>query len=145
MVQWWSRRQKGVVPLSSTQAEYLEFASCVKEILWVQPIFLDLNFKNVQKYTVVHEDNQPAISILKEERTKGRTKHLDVKLKFVKQAFQDKVFQVVHVKSMWNLGDFFTKPLAMVRFRELRQFFVGKIGQVSENLHIVVEFLKRYA
>jgi hypothetical protein len=118
--------------------------SGVKEILWLQPILKEIGFSDVEKYTIVFGDNIPALTILKDERSKGRTKHFDVKLKFVKEAFANKIFKVVYVPSQFNLADIMTKPLGFVKFKTLRYFIVSDVGNFLGYVSRVSEFLRRY-
>jgi hypothetical protein len=51
----------------------------------------------------------PAINLALNQQTKGRTKHLNVKVKFISQLIEDKVFKIEKVTSAENLADQMTK------------------------------------
>ena len=41
-VSWSSKRHIGIVALSTTEAEYIQLALTVRELLWMHPIFIEL-------------------------------------------------------------------------------------------------------
>jgi hypothetical protein len=145
LIAWNARKQQGLVALSSTESEYLQIVSGVKEILWIQPILKEIGLPDVERLTIIFEDNIPAIKVLKDERSKGRTKHFDVKLKFVKEAFTNNVFKIVYVPSQYNLADIMTKPLGVVKYRDLRAFLVNEIEDFLGNMSRISAFLNRYS
>ena len=65
----------------------------------------------------------PVISLAHNEQTKGRTKHLSVKLRFVFQNIQLGNIQVDHISSVQNTADRMTKSLS-------KRFFIGHRMQV---------------
>ena len=94
-----------------------------QEILWEQPLLLDLGFSLIESQTVCPGDNQPAEHILKNNPTHAAsTKHMDVKIKFCGEVLAKKnKILLRYVPSKVFFADIFNKPLSMytVRFREL--------------------------
>jgi hypothetical protein len=120
LIGWSSKKLQGLQSLSSTEAEYVQVASASKEILWFQPQLEFLGYVNLD--TVLWEDNMAVISLIKKENSGGRTKHLDVRLKFLVTAIVHwKRFRIQYVRSENNLADILTKPMALPKFRDLRE------------------------
>ncbi|KAG5868391.1 hypothetical protein JTB14_013593 [Gonioctena quinquepunctata] len=66
----------------------LTAATC--EAIWLQNIIEDINFP-VPRPTVIFEDNQGAIQIAKNPEHHKRTKHIDIKHHFIKDAIRQEL------------------------------------------------------
>ena len=66
--------------------------------------------------TLLCENNQTAIKLAEDETSHKRTKHIDVKYKYMREEQESDTICVEYVPSEENLADFFTKPLAHVQF-----------------------------
>jgi hypothetical protein len=84
LISWTSKKQK-LVTLSSTEAEFIALCDVTRELLWLQPLVEEYIISNVKEDTLIYEDNTPAINLANNEQTKGRTKHLSIKMKFIYQ------------------------------------------------------------
>lgn len=71
-----------VVALSATEAKYISFTKAVKEALWLQGIIMELGLQHDK--VIVYFDNQSALHIAKHQIFYERSKHIDVKLHFVR-------------------------------------------------------------
>ena len=132
-VSWSSKRHRGIVALSTTEAEYIQLSLTVREILWMQPIFVELGMTTIESSTLLMGDNTPALSNCKMDSTKRRTKHMDVRVKFLGEVYQLKKFDIQYVTSQNNWADIFTKPLATVQFRRLRSALVQDQSSLITN------------
>lgn len=65
-------------------------------------------------------DNLSAISWIKNGNFEARSKHIDIKFKFMFEKFSNKMLRVQYVKSEDQEADIFTKPLPKNRFVKLR-------------------------
>lgn len=61
LISWKSCKQK-CVSLSTAEAEYVALAACTQEAVWLNQLFVDLNYYNHMPL-VINEDNQAAIAI----------------------------------------------------------------------------------
>ena len=68
--------------LSTTEAEYVALTEAIKEGMWLQGITKELGFK--EHVVTVHCDSQSAIHLSKNSAFHERTKHIDVRLHFVR-------------------------------------------------------------
>ena len=69
---------------------------------------------------MIHVDNQTAIFMGNNQADSARTKHIDVRFHFVRDAIQREEIQLCYCRTDMNCADIFTKPLAedkVLRFR----------------------------
>lgn len=124
-IAWRSFKQKSVC-LSSMESEFVSLTEASKEIIWYQRIFKEcVNFnilsknKNIPKLLV---DNQASINFVNSPLENYRTKHIDIKLFFVRDLVYQNLFEIKYVQSKLNLSDVFTKPqtkFELKRFRDV--------------------------
>ncbi|WVY90035.1 hypothetical protein V8G54_035549 [Vigna mungo] len=110
----WRSTLQSVVALSTTEAEYYALAEGVKEALWLKGLVRELGFD--QKSVCVHCDSQSAIHLANHQIYHSRTKHIDVKLHFVRSIVESGDVQICKIASEENPADMLTKPLAKERF-----------------------------
>ncbi|WVZ00942.1 hypothetical protein V8G54_027011 [Vigna mungo] len=118
----WRSTLQSVVALSTTEAEYYALAEGVKEALWLKGLVRELGFD--QKSVCVHCDSQSAIHLANHQIYHSRTKHIDVKLHFVRSIVESGDVQICKIASEENPADMLTKPLAKERFL----FLLSRIG-----------------
>lgn len=117
-VSWTSRRQQ-CVALSTTEAEFIAAAEATKEAVWLQQLLSELG--EVNKPTSLHCDNQSAIALVKNPAFHQRTKHIDVRLFYIREAQEDGTINVIYIPTDQQSADIFTKALAVPRFERLRE------------------------
>ena len=113
-VSWQSRLQK-CVALSTTEAEYVAATEACKELLWLKRFLQELGFKQ-QRYVVLC-DNQSAIHLAKNSMFHKRTKHIDVRYHWIRDAIEDGLFELDKVHTDDNGSDTLTKPLAREKLK----------------------------
>ena len=70
--------------------------------------------------TVIWEDNHSTILIAENEcSSAGRTKHIDIRYKFVTQTITDNIVRVRYTPTETNLTDILTKALSRMTFERL--------------------------
>lgn len=114
-----------MVALSTTEAEYIALTEAVKETIWLRGLVSELGFK--QEVVIVSCDSSSAIQLSKNPKYHERTKHIDVRMHFIRDEISKGVVNMVKVASEVNPADMLTKPLPSVRFRDL----LNLIGSVS--------------
>ena len=82
--------------------------------------------------TKLFVDNQSSIKLIKNPEFHKKTKHIDVRYHFVREAYNDKVFDLEYVPSGDQLADVFTKPLGAAVFHEA-QINLGLGGNVGNT------------
>ena len=66
------------------------------------------------------EDNQGAIAISRNPVEHARTKHIDIRYHFVREAIKDRVIELRYCSSQNMIADILTKPLPRGQFEKLR-------------------------
>jgi hypothetical protein len=130
---WSARKHSGVQALSSTEAELIQAVLTIREILWIQPMLVHLGYSDIVETSFLLADNQSAISNLKTEQTHGRTKHMDLRYKFCGEVLKLGKIKILYVRTEYNIADIFTKPLATVRYRNLRAALVANVSAILRD------------
>jgi len=121
IVSWKSKKQASVA-LSSTEAEYMAAADAMKEILWIDDLLTELTFRNKHDSAILHQDNQGAIFLQKNNSNKQRTKHIDVRYHFIRQAIQERRAETRYCPTETMIADVLTKALPPPSFKQHRNF-----------------------
>ena len=108
------------------EAEFVALTDAAKEMLWFDRILNEtINLKiisDIKSRSKLYVDNIAAIDFVKSQIENHRTKHIDVKLFFVRDLIYKGTFDIKYIKSKQNLADIFTKPLTkneLINFREI--------------------------
>ncbi|GJY84116.1 putative ribonuclease H-like domain-containing protein [Tanacetum coccineum] len=121
----WQCKKQTIVATSSTEAEYVAAANCCGQVLWIQNQLLDYgyNFMN----TKIFIDNQSTICIVKNPVFHQRTKHIEIRHHFIRDANDKKLIQVLKIHTDDNVADLLTKAFDGPRFNHL----VVNIGMLN--------------
>ena len=104
-----SKAQK-TITLSSAEAEWMALSEATKELIFVLQLLKAMKI-NVTLPIVVNVDNMGTVFMSRNISTTGRSKHIDVRTKYVNEYVEDGVLKIVYVKSEENDADIFTKNL----------------------------------
>ncbi|RVW22327.1 Retrovirus-related Pol polyprotein from transposon TNT 1-94 [Vitis vinifera] len=139
-VSWQSRLQK-CVALSTTEAEYIAAAEACKELLWMKCFMQELGFKQ-QRY-VVYCDNQSAIHLSKNSTYHARSKHIDMRYHWMRDALNDNLFEIEKIHTDNNGSDMLTKTLPMEKLGvccSIAGMFRKVVVSVREQCVFVADF-----
>ena len=117
-ISWLSKKQ-ALVALSTSEAEYVALCTATQEATWLRRLLADLKVTTSEP-TVVMEDNQGAIAIAKNPMAHARTKHIDIRYHYVREAVQKGVVELRYCPTAQMIADLLTKPLPRGRFEILR-------------------------
>lgn len=118
----WGSRKQPIVATSSTEAEYIAAADCCKEILHIKSLIEELLGKSV--FALLNIDNQSAIKLIKDGVVNRRSKHIDVKYRFIHEKVKQKIIKIEYCPTDKQLADLFTKPLNKNKFSLCRNALV---------------------
>ena len=110
----WKASLQNVVALSTTEAEYTAAADAIKEAIWLKGMVTDLGYK--QRQITVHCNSQSAICLSKNQIHHEKTKHIDIKLHFVRLEVSKGVVKLVKIHTDDNVTDMLTKALPGAKF-----------------------------
>ena len=116
----WRSKKQTCVSLSTAEAEYIALASAGQEAVWIRQLLSDM--KSVPTGpTVMFEDNQSAISMVKNPQYHGRTKHVDIKFHFIQDLSKTETIMLKYCCSGDMIADMLTKGLPREQFEKLRE------------------------
>ncbi|KAH9680375.1 Integrase catalytic domain-containing protein [Citrus sinensis] len=121
-VRGWKATLQHIVALSSTEAEFVAATKAVKESMWLKGLLNELWLK--QRIVEIFCDNQSAIQLIKNQVYHERTKHIDVKLHFIRDEVTKGSFAVIKIHTDTNPANMLTKVLPTTKFK----FCVDLIG-----------------
>ncbi|KAH9650014.1 hypothetical protein KPL70_026198 [Citrus sinensis] len=110
----WKASLQHIVALSTTEAEYTAATEDVKEALWLKGMLAELGKK--QQSVDIHCDSSSAIYLSKNRVHHKRTKHIDVKLHFIRNEVSKGVIKMVKVHTDSNPADMLTKVVPTAKF-----------------------------
>lgn len=122
-IAWCSRRQP-IVATSSSEAEYIAAADCVKELTYLKNFIEELLTCNVN--INLNVDNQSAIQMVKSGISNRRSKHIDVKYHFINEKYNEGMFKIKYCSTDRQLADCLTKPLTETKFMNLINNVIDK-------------------
>ena len=114
----WSSKKQNVIALSSTEAEYVAQTHAAKEAMWLRSFVSEIQREKDKQLTILC-DNQGAIALAKDSKYHARTKHIDLRYHFIREAVEDGKICVKYIPTDDNVSDIFTKPLPRPRFQRL--------------------------
>lgn len=117
-VSWNTKRQISVAA-SSTEAEYMALFEAVREALWLKSLATSINI-NISEPITIYEDNNGCISIANNPTNHKRSKHIDIKYHFSREQIENNIIKLQYLPTGKQLADALTKPLAALKFQELR-------------------------
>ena len=112
---WWSSHKQVQVTLSSAEAEFIAACSAVTTLKWYECMLLEMNVEQTKPELFI--DNQAAIKPIRNPSHHMRTRHIDVKYKMVKEAYQQGSFFLSFTPSTEQLADVLKKALPPTAFR----------------------------
>lgn len=116
-VSWESKKQR-TVALSSTEAEFMAMTEAIKETIYFRRIFEEIGLKDLTDITI-YNDNMGAIKLAENSVFHNRSKHIDIRFHFIREAVNEGLVRVEHLGTNWMIADILTKGLAGPRLREL--------------------------
>ena len=117
-ISWLSNKQASVA-LSTAEAEYIALCATTQEVVWLRRLLAELGVE-LPIATEVLEDNQGTIAISKNPVNHNRTKHIDIKYHYVREAMENKVITLTYCPTKEMVADPLTKPLPREQFETLR-------------------------
>lgn len=115
----WASKKQSVVALSTTEAEYIALCSASQETVWLRRLLESVRVRQVGP-TTVFEDNQGTIFLSKNPKDHSRTKHIDIKFHYVRQAVQKGEIDVRYCETKRMIADTLTKGLPKPAFEKHR-------------------------
>ncbi|GJW86584.1 hypothetical protein Tco_0161924 [Tanacetum coccineum] len=113
----WQCMKQTIVATSTIEAEYVAAANCRGQVLWIPNQMLDYGFNFLN--TKIYIDNESTICIVKNPVFHSKTKHIEIRHHFIRDAYEKKLIQVRKIHTDNNVADLLTKSFDVSRFNFL--------------------------
>lgn len=98
---------QSIVALSSMEVEYVPLAQAIKELIWLKRLIKEL-VGDLSSICLFY-DVQSAIYLSKNQVQHERTKHIDVRMHFIRDEIKKCMLELKRVYTSGNLADMMTK------------------------------------
>ncbi|SGY27841.1 BQ5605_C122g13304 [Microbotryum silenes-dioicae] len=122
----WKSKQQTMVASSTAESETLAASTAAKEAIGLRNLASELCI-NQGRSTVLHEDNQPCIDLVKNPGARGRTRHWNVHHFYLRERIEVGDIDLRYCPTDLNTADILTKPLSKLKFSTHRE----GLGMVS--------------
>ncbi|CAL8997273.1 unnamed protein product [Prunus brigantina] len=122
----WASVKQSSVALSTAEAEYVSAAEATAQAVWLRFVLSDFGEEQVEA-TPILCDNTSAIAITKNPVHHHKTRHINRRFHFIRDALQNGEIDLLYCRTGEQNADIFTKALARDRFEYLR----SKLGVIS--------------
>jgi hypothetical protein len=127
----WLCKKQGAVALSTMEAEFVSASECGRSLLGLRETVQEIGLR-VTKPMVTWMDNQAAIKQVESENRSAKSRHIDVKLKFLKDFAEKSVITPRYVATGYMIADLLTKELPSPAIVKLVKIFGLKPRSESE-------------
>ena len=117
-VSWLSKKQ-ATVALSTAEAEYVAHNQAAQEGIWLRRLLSALGMKAIS--TVILENNQGAIAMVKNPVDHSRTKHIDIRYHYIRECVRNGQIELQYCPTNDMKADILTNPLTKQKFEYLRE------------------------
>jgi hypothetical protein len=107
--------------LSATEAELVALISALKEAIFFKELIEDMGLFAIRNYEV-EEDNRGVLELIKNRKLPARTRHLGIKLEFVRDVVEEGIFHIKYVSG--PSADVLTKEFG----KATREKLAEKVG-----------------
>lgn len=114
----WSSKCQPTVALSTTEAEYMALTRGAQQAMWMHNWLLNIDLTQTF-LAILHIDNLPALSLAQCTKGHARAKHIDIHHHYIRERVKQGEIEVIHIPSIQNPADLFTKPLGRINHSHL--------------------------
>nr|CAH7736890.1 unnamed protein product [Callosobruchus chinensis] len=106
----WESKKQATVALSTMEAEYMGATEAAKEAIYLKKFVTELGFERLADITL-YSDSMSAIKLAENPRFHSRSKHIDVRYHFVREALEGNKFKLLFTPTSEMAADILTKGL----------------------------------
>lgn len=115
----WNSRKQTCSELSTSEAEYLAMCEVFSDIKWLRTLMAESNFE-LNHPSKMFCDNTVSNTWAKTSDITKRSKHIDLKYRFVKESVNDEQVNPIDIDSAADLADGFTMQLIKAQLEIFR-------------------------
>jgi hypothetical protein len=125
-------RNQNCVTLSSAESELYAMSQGFRLLTYVRRLLIELGVLNEDTKISCYTDSQAALAIIKSDSGMSPQKHIDIRIKHVKEMVASGVYDLMYVPSEDNIADMFTKPLPVDAFTRFANVIHRTVPGLSE-------------
>ena len=119
----WASKMQSMVTLSSTEAEFIAISAACCEVQYLRMLLTEIRLFELVS-CLIRTDSEAALKLIRNPCAHSRTKHIDVKYRFIREHYEKGDIAFEHVRSEENIADMLTKQLpSNGHHRHLSQLF----------------------
>ena len=115
----WCSQKQDTVALSSCEAEFMATTAAACQAIWLQDLLGEI-LNKAQEKVVLRVDNKSAIELTTNPFFHGRSKHIHTRFHFIRNCVENEQLEVEYIPGGEQTADILTKPLARIKFKEMR-------------------------
>jgi hypothetical protein len=123
----WKCKRQAVVALSTSEAEFVAASKAAQEAMYLMRMLLELD-EMINEGILMHEDNEGCIELADHPTCSDRTKHIDIRVYFLRQAKEDGYVRLISCPTSEMTADFLTKALSGPAHKYHRECAMGMSG-----------------
>src|SRR5271169_784335 len=110
-------QNQSVIAMSTMEAEYMALSEAAKEAIFLIKLLHSLKL-DAHPPVLIKTDSESALDHVKNNVKHARTKHIDIRHHFIRNACSDNQVTLQHVPSASQIADVLTKPLGPTKHAE---------------------------
>ena len=119
----WKSKRSNTITLLTIETESDALTEAIRKTQWLRNLYSELN-RPIKTPTLILKDNQSIIKAVKDPALHSRTKHTLLKYRYIKEARQAGIFDILYIDTKRIPADGLTKPLSGIA----HQKFLSLIG-----------------
>ncbi|CAL8162106.1 unnamed protein product [Prunus armeniaca] len=132
----WASVKQHSVALFTAEAEYVSTSEATTQAIWLRFVLEDFGELQTEA-TPLMVDNTSAIAMTRNPVFHQKTKHINRRYHFIRDALQEGVVDLRYCKSEEQAADIFTKALSKDRFNYLRGLLgVKPVNNLERNVEL---------
>ena len=112
--------------MSSAEAELIALCACAADVAYCRKLANELGFLQL-RHTVIHEDNLGAKQIAESGNFKGRSKHFELRWRFLHHYINRGIVSIKAIKHDLQLADIGTVPRGYLQLQQMGAVIHGEI------------------
>ena len=121
----WKSKKQPTVALSTCEAEYMGLGSTTQESLYLIHLMQGMDDKAMYNCVTIFEDNQGAIALSKNPVNRQRSKHIDIRYHFVRNALEEGKVDIQYCPTEDMIADSLTKPMSKFKLQTFKNYLFG--------------------
>lgn len=114
----WEARKQRTIALSTAEAEYMAITEAAKEAIYLKRLLKDLHISD--SVVKIDVDNQAAQKLTKHPVINAKSKHIDIRHHFIREAVANGEVSTDYTPTNENIADFMTKALPGTKMKMIK-------------------------